>query len=64
LNLRIYENDIPSIKALALEKGLPYQTLLAFYYPSGGHKTNKNLATLSGLKTSLLPTSDNLLFKI
>ena len=29
LNLRIYENDIPSIKALALEKGLPYQTLLA-----------------------------------
>jgi predicted DNA binding CopG/RHH family protein len=29
LNLRIYENDIPRIKALALEKGLPYQTLLA-----------------------------------
>jgi len=29
LNLRIYESDIPSIKALALEKGLPYQTLLA-----------------------------------
>jgi predicted DNA binding CopG/RHH family protein len=29
LNLRVYEDDIPSIKALALEKGLPYQTLLA-----------------------------------
>jgi len=29
LNLRVYENDIPSIKALALEKGLPYQTLSA-----------------------------------
>jgi predicted DNA binding CopG/RHH family protein len=29
LNLRIYENDIPSIKVLALEKGLPYQTLLS-----------------------------------
>jgi predicted DNA binding CopG/RHH family protein len=28
LNLRVYENDIPRIKALALEKGLPYQTLL------------------------------------
>jgi predicted DNA binding CopG/RHH family protein len=29
LNLRVYENDIPSIKVLALEKGLPYQTLIA-----------------------------------
>jgi predicted DNA binding CopG/RHH family protein len=29
LNLRVYKDDIPSIKALALEKGLPYQTLLA-----------------------------------
>ena len=29
LNLRVYEDDISSIKALALEKGMPYQTLLA-----------------------------------
>ena len=29
LNLRVFENDIANIKALALEKGLPYQTLLA-----------------------------------
>ena len=29
LNLRVYESDIASIKALALEKGMPYQTLLA-----------------------------------
>jgi len=29
LNLRIFESDIVNIKALALEKGLPYQTLLA-----------------------------------
>jgi predicted DNA binding CopG/RHH family protein len=29
LNLRIFENDIPSIKAIALEKGLPYQTFLS-----------------------------------
>ena len=28
-NLRIFENDIPNIKAIALEKGLPYQTLLS-----------------------------------
>ena len=29
LNLRVFEDDIANIKALALEKGLPYQTLLA-----------------------------------
>ena len=29
LNLRVYEEDISSIKAIALEKGLPYQTFLA-----------------------------------
>ena len=29
LNIRVYEEDIESIKALALEKGLPYQTLLS-----------------------------------
>lgn len=29
LNLRVFEDDITNIKALALEKGLPYQTLLA-----------------------------------
>jgi len=29
LNLRVFESDIANIKALALEKGLPYQTLLA-----------------------------------
>ena len=29
LNLRVFENDIKNIKALALEKGLPYQTLIA-----------------------------------
>ena len=29
LNLRVYENDIPSIKAIAMEKGLPYQTFIA-----------------------------------
>ena len=28
-NLRLFENDIQSIKSLALEKGLPYQTLLS-----------------------------------
>lgn len=29
LNLRVFESDIKNIKALAFEKGLPYQTLLA-----------------------------------
>ncbi len=29
LNLRVYEQDISSIKGIALEKGLPYQTFLA-----------------------------------
>ncbi len=29
LNLRVYEEDISSIKGIALEKGLPYQTFLA-----------------------------------
>ncbi len=29
LNLRVYEQDISSIKSIALEKGLPYQTFLA-----------------------------------
>ncbi len=29
LNLRVFESDIANIKALALEKGLPYQTLIA-----------------------------------
>ncbi len=29
LNLRVFEEDIANIKAIALEKGLPYQTLLA-----------------------------------
>lgn len=29
LNLRLYEDDILSIKSIALEKGLPYQTLIA-----------------------------------
>lgn len=29
LNLRVYEDDISSIKGIALEKGLPYQTFLA-----------------------------------
>lgn len=29
LNLRVFESDIQNIKALALEKGLPYQTLLS-----------------------------------
>ena len=29
LNLRVFESDIGHIKALALEKGLPYQTLLS-----------------------------------
>ncbi|CAA6810906.1 MAG: Unknown protein [uncultured Campylobacterales bacterium] len=29
LNLRVYENDIPRIRAIAMEKGLPYQTFLA-----------------------------------
>jgi predicted DNA binding CopG/RHH family protein len=29
LNLRVYENDIQSIKAIALQKGLPYQTFLS-----------------------------------
>ncbi|MEA2048416.1 MAG: antitoxin [Campylobacterota bacterium] len=29
LNLRVFESDIKNIKALALEKGLPYQTLIA-----------------------------------
>lgn len=29
LNLRVFESDIPRIKSLALEKGLPYQTLLS-----------------------------------
>lgn len=29
LNLRVFESDIKDIKALALEKGLPYQTLLS-----------------------------------
>jgi len=28
-NLRLFENDIQNIKAMALEKGLPYQTLLS-----------------------------------
>ena len=29
INLRVYERDIRNIKALALEKGIPYQTLLS-----------------------------------
>ena len=29
LSLRVYENDIPKIKALAMEKGLSYQTFLS-----------------------------------
>lgn len=29
LNLRVFENDIQKIKAIALQKGLPYQTLLS-----------------------------------
>lgn len=28
-NLRLFESDIQNIKAMALEKGLPYQTLLS-----------------------------------
>ena len=29
LSLRLYENDILNIKAIAMEKGLPYQTFIA-----------------------------------
>jgi predicted DNA binding CopG/RHH family protein len=29
LNLRVFEEDIQNIKAIAMEKGLPYQTLLS-----------------------------------
>jgi len=29
INLRVYENDIQSIKSMALKKGLPYQTFLS-----------------------------------
>lgn len=29
LNLRVYEDDISNIKAIAMQKGLPYQTLLS-----------------------------------
>jgi len=29
LNLRVYEDDILNIKAIAMQKGLPYQTLLS-----------------------------------
>ncbi len=28
-NLRLFENDIESIKAIALQKGLPYQSLIS-----------------------------------
>jgi len=29
LNIRLFEDDIEKIKALALEQGLPYQTLIS-----------------------------------
>ena len=29
LNIRLYEDDIEKIKAIALEQGLPYQTLIS-----------------------------------
>lgn len=29
LNLRVFEDDITKIKVLALEKGIPYQTLIS-----------------------------------
>ncbi len=28
-NIRLFENDIESIKAIALQKGLPYQSLIS-----------------------------------
>ncbi|MDQ7009599.1 MAG: hypothetical protein Q9M94_04895 [Candidatus Gracilibacteria bacterium] len=51
-NLRIFENEIPSIKAIALEKGLPYQTLLSSVIHQvtlgvGIKPTNKNLIKTS-----------------